>query len=247
VLTTTGLLSWARNHATQLEADMTFRQADYSSGWWWAAISPEAESKIRARAYATLSFLDRFAGADSQWAVRAHTAFDENKHSMETGARELGEVLRAWADQVEAGIVSIRQVDAQGARAVASSDLMEQVQKLTHDSDVHAAAPIVLAGAALEVALRSAVEELSLALPAAQRPSISAYAGCLRAAGLLSKQDVKDIDQMGGIRNDAAHGHFQDLDDERAELMERQVNRFLRRLADLVSNANQTPGPNTTG
>lgn len=120
--------------------------------------------------------LDRFAGADSQWAVRAHTAFDENTHSMETGARELSDVLRAWADQVEAGIVPIRQVDAHGARAVASSDLMEQVQRLTEDRDVHPAASIVLAGAALEVALRSAIEELSLTLPAGQRPSSGTFA-----------------------------------------------------------------------
>ena len=247
MLTTAKLVSWARDHATQLEADMIFRQGSDGYGWWWKATDPAAESKIRARAYTALYFLDRFAGADSQWAVRARSAFDENEHSMETGARELGEVLRAWADQVEAGIVPIRQVDAQGARAVASSDLMGQVQKLTEDRDVHPAAPIVLAGAALEVALRSAIEELSLALPAGQRPSISTYAGCLRAAELLSKQDVKDIDQMGGMRNDAAHGRFDDLDDERAELMERQVNRFLRHLADLLSNATYAPGPTPSG
>ena len=71
VLTTEALVSWARNYATQLEADMTFRQASGGHGWWWAATSPAAESKIRARAYTALDFLDRFAGADSQWAIRA--------------------------------------------------------------------------------------------------------------------------------------------------------------------------------
>ena len=154
VLTTAAIVSWARDHATQLEADMTFRQGDPGYGWWWEATSPAAESKIRARAYAALYFLDRFAGADSQWAIRAHTAFDKNSHSMETGARELGDVLRAWADQVEASIVPIRQVDAQGAGAIASSDLMEQVRMLLDEGGVHPAAPVVLAGAALEVALR---------------------------------------------------------------------------------------------
>jgi hypothetical protein len=217
---------------------MAFHRGDYGHGWWWAATSPAAESKIRARAYTALYFLDRFAGADSQWAVRAHSAFDKNSHSKETGARELGDVLRAWADQVEAGIVPIRQVDAQGARAVASSDLMEQVRMLLAERDVHPAAPIVLAGAALEVALRSAIEELDLQRP--PRSSINAYAGCLRAAGLLSVQDVHDVEQMGGLRNLAAHGNTAELDFERADFMERQVSRFLRRLEDAV--ARSAPG-----
>jgi hypothetical protein len=160
---------------------------------------------------------------------------------METGARELGEVLRAWADQVDAGIVPIRQVDAQGARAVASSELMEQVRELREVKAINPAAPIVLAGGALEVALRSAIEELDLRRP--QKSSISAYAGCLRAAELLSVQDMKDIEQMGGLRNAAAHGNFQELDHERAELMEQQVNRFLRRLADIIESSQVRPAP----
>jgi hypothetical protein len=160
---------------------------------------------------------------------------------METGARELGDVLRAWADQVEAGIVPIRQVDAQGARAIASSELMEQVRQLWGVKEIHAAAPIVLAGGALEVALRSAIEELDLPRPS--KPSISAYAGRLRAAGLLSVQDMKDIEQMGGLRNAAAHGNLEELDRERAELMELQVNRFLRRLADIIESTQATAEP----
>ena len=99
---------------------------------------------------------------------------------------------------------------------------------LNEDKDVNPAAPIVLAGAALEIALRSAVEELGLELPAKQ--SISTYSRCR----MLSRQDVKDVEQMGGLRNAAAHGDFDALSRERAGLMEQQVNQFLRRLADLI-------------
>jgi hypothetical protein len=207
MLTTAGLVSLAREYASGLEADMTFRRSEYGYGWsWWEATSPAARSRIQARAYAALAFLERFADADSQWTVRGRTGFEKNEreHSIETGARELSEVLRAWADQVEAGIVPIRQVDAQGVRAVASSELMEQVQELRKAKGVYPAAPIVLAGGALEVALRSAIEELDLPRP--PKSSISAYARCLRAAGLLSVQDIKDVEQMGGLRNAAAHG-----------------------------------------
>ena len=91
----------------------------------------------------------------------------------------------------------------------------------------------MLAGAALEGALRSAVEELQLALT--ERPSITAYARRLRSANMLSAQDVKDVEQMSGIRNSAAHGEFNDLSPERVGLMEQQVNMFLRRLSDMLA------------
>ena len=236
--TSADLVSWARHHATELEADMALRPQSVTGygGPYWKAPDLAAESRIRARAIQALDFLDRYAGSDSQWAVRGHAVFDEGGHSMETGARDLGDVLRAWADQVEAGIIPVPQAEAQGVRAIASTDLMEQVRKLMEDKGVHPAAPIMLAGAALEIALRSAVDELGL--PGPDKPSIATYCECLRAAGLLSKQDVKDVTRMGGVRNSAAHGDFGELDRARAGLMEQQVNFFLGRLAGLLA----TPG-----
>lgn len=246
MLTSAELVAWAREHAGQLTNDMTFHVAEPGYGSWWEAAGGnlDTEARIHARAIAALDFLERFAGKDSQWVTRGHGVFDKNIHSMATGARALGDVLRAWADQVEAGIITVPQAEAHGVRAVASTDLMEQVQTLNQDKDVSPAAPIVLAGAVLEIVLRSAVEELGLQLPA--RHSISAYTGCLRAAGMLSRQDVKDVEQMGGLRNAAAHGDFDVLSRERAGLMEQQVNQFLRRLADLIeqqSAVSEPPSP----
>jgi hypothetical protein len=239
--TTAELVAWARDHATQLAADMTLHPPEPGYGPYWEVTGRDldAEARIRARAITALDFLERFAGKDSQWVTQGHAVFDENGHSMATGARALGDVLRAWPDQVDAGIIAIPQAEAQSVRTVASTDLMEQVRKLNEDRDVSPAAPIVLAGAALEIALRSAVEELGLDLPV--RPSISAYSGCLRAAGLLSRQDVKDVEQMGGIRNLAAHGDIDALSRERAGLMEQQLNQFLRRLADLIERQTAVP------
>lgn len=239
--TTAELVTWAREHAIRLEADMHYEQTDSGDGWWWTVNKPTDEPKIQARAFKALDFLERLAGEGSLWATKAHEVFDKNDHSMETGARALGDVLRAWADQVEAGIVRIPQAHADSARTVASTDLMEQVRKLNEDKDVSPAAPIVLAGAALEMALRSAVEELDLELSG--KPSISVYSGCLRTAGVLSRQDVKDLEQMGGMRNSAAHGELPTLSTERAGLMEQQVNHFLRRLADLIEVRTAVPEP----
>jgi hypothetical protein len=80
-----------------------------------------------------------------------------------------------------------------------------------------------------------------LELPA--RHSISAYSRCLRAARLLSVQDVKDVEQMGGLRNSAVHGDHEALSRERAGLMEQQVNMFLRRLADIIESKTTAPVP----
>lgn len=224
--TTDELVQWAQDHAKVLERDMNWYQ---SAGYEYWTSSPQKQPVIRARAIAALDFLERFAGHDSQWAIRGHEAFDKNGKSMESGARALADVLRAWADAVKAGIVVPRQVEAQGARAVASTDLMEQVRVLAEDRSVHPAAPIVLAGAALEVALKSAVDELQLTL--SEKPGITAYARRLRQEGILSVQDVKDVEQMAGVRNFAAHGQFEELSRERAGLMEQQVNFFLAQLA----------------
>lgn len=240
--TSAELVAWARDHAKLLELDMRPEQGMYG-GHYWAAVDLNAESRIRARAIQALDFLDRFAGPDSQWNLRGHELLDKGSgRTMETSARALGDVLRAWADQVDFGIIPVRQAEAQGVRVIASTDLMEQVRKLVEDNHVVPAAPIVLAGAALEVGLRSANEELGL--PTLSKPSISGYAGSLRKAGLLSPQDVKDVEQMGGLRNSAAHGKFEELSRERAGLMEQQVNMFLRRLGELLDA--RTPGIDST-
>jgi hypothetical protein len=185
---------------------------DAGYGEYWEANRPELKYKIRARATAALDFLERVAGRDSQWSVRAQDVFDNNHKSMETGARALGDVLREWAEQVDTGMVVPRAGEVQGVRAVASTDLMEQVRVLVADKSVHPVAPILLAGGALEIALRAAVEELELA----ERPSITAYARRLRSEDLLTAQDMKDVEQMAGVRNAAAHGGFEGLGRERS-------------------------------
>jgi len=65
-------------------------------------------------------------------------------------------ILEDWATYVEQGLADVVGPEAR-ARIEASTDLMEQVQQLLDDGRVHPAAPIMLAGAALEELLRSLV------------------------------------------------------------------------------------------
>lgn len=228
------ILEWAEGHIRELRSEMTWKASGGFAGGRWVAAGHEATDRIRARATSALAFLERYTGADSRWTQNAHGVFNDlsTNQSMESGSRAIGGVINEWTRAVRSGQAQPRLVESLGARAVASTDLLEQVRALNADKSVIPAAPIVLAGAALEIALRSAVEELSLTFPS--KPGISAYAKVLRSSDVLNKQDMKDVEQMAGLRNQAAHGDHKELSHERSGLMEQQVNFFLRKLEQAV-------------
>ncbi|HEX5089628.1 MAG TPA: hypothetical protein VFV89_17605 [Nocardioides sp.] len=228
------LIARARRYAEEVRLDMRYERSDGVYGGFWAANDKTDLGRIKARAAAALDFLRQYAGEDSQWFQRAKWVYDDHggRESTESGARQIGDVLESWADSVEEGYSSIVGADAMGVRAMASTDLMEQVRALVADKHVNPAAPIVLAGAALEVALRGAVEERGFTVNGPG--SIGAYAKALRSADVISKQDMKDVEAMAGLRNAAAHGDHDELSRERAGLMEQQVNLFLARLSSLL-------------
>jgi len=223
---------------------MKFVPHDGIYGGFWDMNDRQLKGKMLARVASALEFLRQHAGADSEWTNRARIAYENqaDRTSTESGAYAVGEILRLWADQIEDGSVQLPAEVGQGLRSIASADLMEQVRALNSDKTVHPAASIVLAGAALETALKGAVDQL--ALEVGERPGIAAYGRALRKAEILGKQHMKDIEQMAGLRNDAAHGHFEGLSQERAGLMEQQVNLFLAHLGDCMAD---TAPPVATG
>lgn len=229
------VLAYARKQADTLEGDMNWIPVEAGAyGGYWQATDPVMKSQITARATAALEFFRQYAGGDSFWTRQAVAAYDNrgDRQSQESGARAIGDLLRAWADQVDAGITEISGARAWAEIGIASTDVMSQVRRLLDEANVHPSAAIVLCGAALEISLRAVAEARNLELPA--RPSISSLTRLLRSAGLFTVQDVKDLEQMGGMRNQAAHGQFDDLSLERASLMEQQTNVMLRRLADIA-------------
>ena len=240
------ILQWAEKHAEQISAELVWKESAYGlSDGFWKAADPLAVSRVRAQAIAALDFLERYAGTGSRWAVDAHDVFNSraDNRSMESGAQAIGDVLRQWVAMVRSGQTRPRLIESFSIRAASSTDLLEQVRALNADKKVTPAAPIMLAGAALEIALRVAVEELGLTVETT-RASIDAYAQALRQADVLTRQDMKDITQMAGLRNDAAHGNHDDLDRTRAGLMEQQVNVFLTRLDDVVEQAKRVQAGN---
>ncbi|MFB8210603.1 hypothetical protein [Streptomyces sp. NPDC056010] len=229
------LLDYARRQAADLKRDMSWRSDDYGNAW---LVAPDQGlGAIYGRAVAALEFFREYAGVESNWYGRAVHVWESQagNKSHETAAYYMGDLLNAWADQIEAGVTEIAGVRARAEVGAVSTEVMAQVRRLVEDRKAHPAAAIVLCGAALETALRATVEARSLSLSEKQRPSLSSYTQLLRSAGLFSAQDVKDVEQCGGLRNAAAHGHFDDLSGERAGLMEQQTNLLLRKLSDLAA------------
>lgn len=116
------------------------------------------------------------------------------------------------------------------ARIDVVSDFLAQAQSFLENSEIHPAGPAMIVGACLEEFLRNWVEEENLQMPV--KPTIDTLSSALRSAELIEKQDVKDITSWGGIRNDAAHGHWENVKDpEKIKLMLLGINLFMRKFS----------------
>ncbi|MET8378076.1 hypothetical protein [Streptomyces microflavus] len=232
------LLTYVRRQADLMDQDISWvgPERSYDEGFW-RADKDNYEPAIHSRVVTGLELLRQYAGESSYWYKRAADTYGtySDARSPAATARQVAEILRAWASQVEAGFTEILGARARAEVESVSTDVMGQVRRLVEDQSAHPAAAIVLCGAALETALRATADARNLSLSAKQRPSLSSYSQLLRTADLFTAQDVKDVEQCGGLRNSAAHGHFDDLSRERAGLMEQQTNLLLRKLSDLAT------------
>jgi hypothetical protein len=134
-------------------------------------------------------------------------------------------LLTSWADIVEAGVVDAAPFEVR-ARFEAATDLMEQVDLLLEERDVVPAAAVMLAGAALEESLRALMEGCEEEITGS--PGISKYAVALRKCDRLTRQEAKNVEAWGGLRNTAAHGHFDEITRDEAKVMSAGVNVFLQ-------------------
>ena len=109
------------------------------------------------------------------------------------------------------------------------SDILEQAHNLLETRGVHPAAPTVIIGAALEEFLRNWIEEQGIDL-GNKKPTLDSYSKLLRENDLITKQDSKDITSWAGLRNHAAHGEWNEVNDKkRISLMLEGVNFFMRK------------------
>jgi hypothetical protein len=137
-------------------------------------------------------------------------------------------VLESFAKYVENDL--LRSVSLEREIQIETvSDYLEQAELLLNDTSVHPAAPAVIIGASLEEFLRNWLEEKEIDFQNIKM-NIDSYAKELKSMDLISKQDMKDITSWGGMRNDAAHGHWANVEERnRVKLMLEGVNLFMRK------------------
>lgn len=179
---------------------------------------------VRHLAVRGLEFL-RAQAPRTQFCESAEILFEKGQMGASGALEGLANILESWADHVDEGFATSLPFEVR-SRQEAATDLMEQVRQLLDDSKVHVAAPVVLAGAALEEFLRGMVSGTPSAVVKG-KPGLQAYAEALKTAGVLNANDVKDVISIAALRNDAAHGDFANLSRQRAELMAQQVNLFV--------------------
>ncbi len=135
--------------------------------------------------------------------------------------------LRALKNYIEAGRYKERSIKIQIQQEIVS-DFLEQATTLLESKTIHPAAPAIIIGAALEEFLRTWVENQQFTVEG--KPSIDTYAKALKEKNLIQKQDMKDITSWAGLRNEATHGNFDEVNDvNRIKLMLEGVNLFIRK------------------
>jgi hypothetical protein len=181
-------------------------------------------SSIRHLLTPSLETLRRHASG-TEFETMARVIAESTRMSASTGLVQMSDLLYSWVSYRRSDVSAV-DAPAVRARVDAATDLMEQVQTLLDDPRVHAAAPVMLAGAALEELLRSLV--LGAVVQVKGKPGLQAYAEALKTYGTLTAQDVKDVTAWAGQRNDAAHGLFEGMTRTRAQIMADGINLFMR-------------------
>jgi hypothetical protein len=149
---------------------------------------------------------------------------------MESGklSRLVKGSLDAFIRYAEKGLLDGVTIQRQAEINVVS-DILTQAKILLDTKGIHPASPCVVAGAALEEFLRNWIDEHSL-ISAKSKPSIDGYSKILYEKELIDKQDLKDITAWGGLRNDAAHGKWDMVNNkEKIQLMVDGIQLFIRK------------------
>ena len=172
-------------------------------------------------------FLRVYAGEKSEFFTSLKQCLD-GEHNGEYLGKLANESLTGFVRYLQAGLHEGTTPTRQ-AQLDTVSDILDQARLLLEQQEVHPAAPAVLIGAALEEFLRTWLENANISL-GNKKPSLESYSQLLKENDLITKQDTKDISSWGGLRNHAAHGEWDQVEDrKRISMMLEGVGLFMRR------------------
>lgn len=139
------------------------------------------------------------------------------------------QVLTAVQKFIELDLSENTNHDYYSYKIDAINDFILQSVKLINDKSYHPAAAAILLGASLEEFLKNLAEKKELDISTINK-TIDPVAKKLYENNIISKQDMKDITSWAGIRNEATHGNFEEINDrKRISNAIEGVNLFMRK------------------
>lgn len=176
----------------------------------------------------TIQFVKNYIGAETEFyrVLNDHSIL-RNSNETDKGVLAI-QVLRSIKDYLALNL-DIQKTEKYTTKVDIISDFLSQAIELASNKKFHPAAAGILMGASLEEFLKNLAEEKNIALSDIN-PTIDPVAKKLYEAKVISKQDLKDITSWAGIRNEATHGNFEEVNDrKRIQNAIEGVNLFMRK------------------
>ena len=173
-----------------------------------------------------------YAGKNNSYYEELNNIPSGDKYIRETHANVVG-ILESFLRAVKSGLIKQENLKTK-IRNEVESDILLQATEILSNKKFHPANAAMLIGAILENFLRSWMDSEQLEL-GNQKKSMNTYASILKSNNFITKQDVKDITSWAGIRNSAAHGNWEEVEDRsRINIMLESVNLFLMKYSQNI-------------
>ncbi len=177
----------------------------------------------------TLQFVKNYIGEKTEfYSVLQRNKNDKHHDSSKDRFWDAKYVLEAIQNYLGNNL-DIQQSSSYRIKNDMVSDFLMQADSLL-DGKYHPVSAAILIGATLEEFLRMLIDRFGIVL-STNRKSIDSYAKELYSEGVITKQDLKDITVWAGLRNEASHGKFEEVNDvKRIKLALEGVNLFIRKM-----------------
>jgi hypothetical protein len=177
-----------------------------------------------------IQFIKSYIGESTEF-YKVLSQFKDHSINAETKKAWLAkEVLKSLKDYLKLNL-DIHRTENYNIKIDIISDFMAQAIELASDKKFHPAAASILMGASLEEFLKKIAEEKKIDLTGIKM-TIDPISKKLYDENVITKQDLKDITSWAGIRNDATHGNFDEVNDRKRILNAIEgVNLFMRKFS----------------
>jgi len=177
----------------------------------------------------TIQFIRNYIGKNTEFYITLNHYGKNQSSGTETDkAWAARKVLKSLKDYLRLDL-DIQKTEKCNIKIDIISDFILQAIELSNNKKFHPAAAAILMGSSLEEFLKKLSEQKQIDLKDI-KSTIDPISTELYKKGIISKQDLKDITSWAGIRNDATHGNFEEVNDRKRILNAIEgINLFMRK------------------